>query len=140
MTRMEEFNRTRQIDALYDTIAEIVSDREAEWRQYAACRSEDTSLFFAGRGEHTTYQAAIAVCTGCPVAEECREHAVEREVRFGVWGGGSASRHAKKGVRVCRGCGEKFDYERNGSVYCGDECRRDARLQSQRNYYLSVAS
>ena len=32
-------------------------------------------------------RAALAVCNVCPVREDCLEHALETNERFGVWGG-----------------------------------------------------
>jgi WhiB family redox-sensing transcriptional regulator len=40
------------------------------------------------RGERIRLeQAAKKICERCPVLAECRSYALEREERFGVWGG-----------------------------------------------------
>jgi WhiB family redox-sensing transcriptional regulator len=56
-----------------------------DWKLSAACRGMDTRIFFPGLG--STGAEAKAVCAACPVAEPCREGAIERREEFGIWGG-----------------------------------------------------
>jgi len=58
---------------------------ERPWASYAACRIEDPDLFFPGP-EGTT-DAAVRICGGCPVLDECRDWALGTKVKYGVWGG-----------------------------------------------------
>lgn len=55
------------------------------WYRHAACHGMDTELFFATPSAGS--KAALAVCAGCPVRVECREHAIATDVEHGVWGG-----------------------------------------------------
>ncbi|HYT25456.1 MAG TPA: WhiB family transcriptional regulator [Actinomycetota bacterium] len=62
------------------------------WRLQAACRSEDTSLFFPADGERPGAKArreakAKLICAACPVAAECAAYALGTHERWGVWGG-----------------------------------------------------
>jgi len=63
---------------------------EEGWRDKAACRDTDLSLFFpAGRtgiarGE---IRAAKAVCGGCGVQGACLRFAFETNQESGIWGG-----------------------------------------------------
>lgn len=60
------------------------------WRQSAACREADPSLFFpAGTTtpELSSTDRAKAICARCPVREECLTFAVATNQEFGVWGG-----------------------------------------------------
>jgi len=63
-----------------------------EWRDRAACRSEDPDLFFpigtSGPSLLQTEQAK-AVCRRCPVREECLRWALDTGECMGVWGGTS---------------------------------------------------
>ncbi len=56
------------------------------WRAEAACRGHDVELFFPTRSDPSTYyDAARAICSGCPVREDCLEaHLAEHH---GCWGG-----------------------------------------------------
>lgn len=76
------------IDELYLAMAEVLEDRQAEWRRRAACSSPKvpSRIFFPGRGEST--DVACAVCLSCPVAAECAAYAMERGASRlpGVWG------------------------------------------------------
>ncbi len=63
------------------------------WQWRAACRGEDTSLFFPAseletRREKEDREAkAKRICSGCPVRIECLEYAVRIREPHGVWGG-----------------------------------------------------
>ncbi|MBY8339554.1 WhiB family transcriptional regulator [Streptomyces spinosirectus] len=63
-----------------------------DWRDRAACRSEDPDLFFpigtSGPALMQTEQAK-AVCRRCPVRERCLRWALDTTECMGVWGGTS---------------------------------------------------
>jgi WhiB family redox-sensing transcriptional regulator len=60
------------------------------WRNRAACRTEDPELFFpvsdVGPGAAQTAEAK-AVCAHCPVQAKCLDWALEAGLDFGVFGG-----------------------------------------------------
>ena len=58
---------------------------DTAWRQEAACRDLDTSLFFPASDEDAG--PAKAVCATCPVRELCLEFALITRQDDGVWGG-----------------------------------------------------
>lgn len=63
-----------------------------EWQLDGACRTADPRLFFHPEGERGPARrdrdaAAKAVCSGCPVLRECRQHALTVREPYGVWGG-----------------------------------------------------
>jgi WhiB family redox-sensing transcriptional regulator len=60
------------------------------WRQQAACRHSDASLFFPAGSTGAAVdqiQAAKAICESCPVAEACLRFAMETNQEAGIWGG-----------------------------------------------------
>jgi len=63
------------------------------WQFRAACRGEDSSLFFAPsyferREEKERREAkAKALCARCPVRVDCLEYALRIREPHGVWGG-----------------------------------------------------
>lgn len=59
------------------------------WRQRAACRGMDTSLFYAARGDNVSVRLAKDVCDTCTVAASCLDEALGGGVwgDVGVWGG-----------------------------------------------------
>jgi WhiB family redox-sensing transcriptional regulator len=64
------------------------------WRLQAQYRDTDPAVFFtpdserSGRGHGSfTYEKAKAHCVGCPVQDECLEHALSVPEVDGVWGG-----------------------------------------------------
>lgn len=58
------------------------------WREHAACRGQDTNIWFDER--HA--DRALRICAGCPVQRECGQYVVDvqrtegRQLR-GIWGG-----------------------------------------------------
>jgi WhiB family redox-sensing transcriptional regulator len=71
----------------------VAFDRSADWRFRAACRGEDSSLFFAPsyferREEKADRERrARRFCSGCDVREECLSYALRIRESHGVWGG-----------------------------------------------------
>ena len=55
------------------------------WRQQAACKGLDTSIFFPE--SDAAAGPAKAVCATCPVRAECLEWAIAARQEDGVWGG-----------------------------------------------------
>jgi WhiB family redox-sensing transcriptional regulator len=61
-----------------------------DWRDLAACRDSEPSLFFpVGTTGPAVDQieAAIAICATCAVQEDCLQYALETNQESGVWGG-----------------------------------------------------
>lgn len=59
----------------------------APWMDDAACKGEDTELFFPSRGEST--EAAKTICDRCPVRQPCLDYALDVGEKFGIFGGTS---------------------------------------------------
>ncbi len=67
-----------------------------EWQYQGACCDLDPDLFFSPEAERglrreRREQQAKQVCAGCPVIEQCRQHALSAREPYGVWGGLSES-------------------------------------------------
>lgn len=56
-----------------------------EFTQPALCAETDPEEWFPEKGGSS--KTAKAVCGRCPARQECLQHAVDRDERFGVWGG-----------------------------------------------------
>jgi WhiB family redox-sensing transcriptional regulator len=55
------------------------------WQDRALCAHTDPEAFFPEKGGST--REAKRVCRSCEVRAKCLEYALERDERFGVWGG-----------------------------------------------------
>lgn len=66
---------------------------DPQWEERAACRGTDTTAFYPTLGGSTA--AAKKICGRCPVEEECLRGALDRNERFGVWGGMSTRERRK---------------------------------------------
>ncbi len=55
------------------------------WQARGACRGADPELFFPATEEDA--EVAKSYCATCPVRVTCLAFAIERNERFGVWGG-----------------------------------------------------
>ncbi|MEA5363510.1 WhiB family transcriptional regulator [Amycolatopsis sp., V23-08] len=67
-----------------------------DWQRDAACRDIDSTTFFhpdheRGLAKDDRDRLAKAICTGCPVIEACRRHALLVREPYGVWGGLTAA-------------------------------------------------
>ncbi len=66
---------------------------EYGWQWRAACRGEDTALFFTPNhledkeDKRFREREAKAICVVCPVRIECLEYAVRTREQHGIWGG-----------------------------------------------------
>jgi WhiB family redox-sensing transcriptional regulator len=57
----------------------------ATWRNRAACRGIDPTVFYPASDDDA--EEARAICGTCPVRQPCLEHALASREREGVWGG-----------------------------------------------------
>jgi hypothetical protein len=55
------------------------------WQTEASCRGVDSELFFPATEDESV--PAKAICETCPVRLACLAFALERNERFGIWGG-----------------------------------------------------
>ncbi len=63
-----------------------------DWRAQAKCKAADSALFFSvdgerGRALDNRYNAAKKVCGLCAVRLICLKTAIDKDEKFGVWGG-----------------------------------------------------
>lgn len=86
MARMDPAEQTER--PLARPLAEDYS-----WQARGACRGADPELFFPPTEE----EAAVAksYCATCPVRVACLAFSIERNERFGVWGGLGEKERAK---------------------------------------------
>jgi WhiB family transcriptional regulator, redox-sensing transcriptional regulator len=59
--------------------------KDYSWQVDSSCRGVDPEIFFPTTDEEAS--AAIAICETCPVRLHCLAFALERNERYGVWGG-----------------------------------------------------
>src|SRR5687767_13380606 len=73
------------------------TETDDNWRQLAACRGMDTSMFFAHPStDALTYRRALAVCGRCQVRGDCAADARGADIDFGIWGG--KDRTTRRGI------------------------------------------
>ena len=70
-------------DAVSSALAIPITE-ERPWAAFAVCRDRDPEAFFPVTPEGE--RAAVRICQGCPVRQDCLEFALEARIRFGVWG------------------------------------------------------
>lgn len=63
----------------------IADEDDGSWQDQALCAETDPEAFFPEKGGST--REAKRVCRRCPVRAECLAYALERDERFGIWGG-----------------------------------------------------
>lgn len=112
----------------------------SDWRDQAACQGFPTEMFFPCRGDHEGVKRALAVCAVCPVRQQCTQFAMNLDIRYGIFGCPARKRRLSLGDTVtltCARCDDPFEHTIAGSgrpKYCGDECRNEARTETQARY------
>lgn len=66
-------------------LTDIEDDGVLGWQERALCAQTDPEAFFPEKGGST--REAKRVCASCEVRSECLEYALEKDERFGIWGG-----------------------------------------------------
>lgn len=64
--------------------------QDDDWMAHAACRGEETIIFFPvapSHGKSVDYEPARAVCRACPVRARCLAYAIAHDESWGIWGG-----------------------------------------------------
>jgi len=57
------------------------------WTNDAACKGLDPNLFYTEPDEPDAEVEPKRICNGCPVKQECLNHALATNEKFGIWGG-----------------------------------------------------
>lgn len=90
----------RSADQVLPTLEQLL--QRPTWMKQAACRGQDTSLFFPSKGPSPARVARVrALCAGCPVREECLDYAITTEHIMGTWGG--LTERERRPMRASRG-------------------------------------
>jgi WhiB family transcriptional regulator, redox-sensing transcriptional regulator len=74
------------VGAIAELTTKLAFDADdREWMLEAKCLDADPEAFFPEKGGST--REAKRICAACPVREECLDHALANDERFGIWGG-----------------------------------------------------
>ena len=68
----------------------LMDSQDRDWRDRAACRDEDTEVFFPTGTTGPALQQideAKAICARCPVISNCLNFALQTGQDYGIWGG-----------------------------------------------------
>lgn len=71
--------------AATELVQTLTASDAREWMLDAKCLDADPEAFFPEKGGST--REAKRICAACPVREDCLDHALLQEERFGIWGG-----------------------------------------------------
>ncbi|TQC41413.1 WhiB family transcriptional regulator [Rhodococcus sp. WS4] len=79
-----------------------------DWREDAACRGLESSVFFSPDAERGHARArresrARRICAACPVLSRCRDHALASGEPYGIWGGMTETDRRRHARRLGRG-------------------------------------
>ncbi len=88
---------------------------DTPWQDHAACKGR-TRLFFPPKAERPQARErreakAAKLCTACPVAQTCREHARSNH-EYGFWGGESEEERHLAGFTVSAPIGVRARLEK----------------------------
>lgn len=74
-----------------------------DWTRYALCAETDPETFFPEQGGST--REAKRVCMACEVRATCLQAALDRDERFGIWGG--YSERERRRMKAAAPAGER---------------------------------
>jgi len=77
------------------TETDLLREGLSSWRDAAACARRPDVDFFPSAEDAAGIERAVAVCAGCPVADECLSFAIETNQPDGIWGGTTAAERTK---------------------------------------------
>lgn len=77
------------VDALFDPGV----DGRPDWQERSLCSQTDPEAFYPEKGGST--REAKIICGRCEVRAECLVYALDRDERFGIWGGMSERERRK---------------------------------------------
>lgn len=69
-----------------------------EWKSRALCPQVDPEIFFPEKGGST--REAKRICGMCEVRSECLQYALDRDERFGIYGGFSERERRRMKRRI----------------------------------------
>lgn len=72
-----------ELAALADVL--VATKKEQVWQELALCAETDPESFFPEKGGST--RDAKGICLRCEVKDVCLQYALDRDERFGIWGG-----------------------------------------------------
>lgn len=58
-----------------------------DWMRDALCAQIGGDLWYPGKGEDNNAAKAKQTCLRCELRDQCLNYALEREERWGIWGG-----------------------------------------------------
>jgi WhiB family redox-sensing transcriptional regulator len=72
-------------------LSELLMYEAAPWMDDAICRDLATDVFFADSDAPKKSTVAKAICSACPVREDCLDYAIRNCELYGIWGGTTAT-------------------------------------------------
>lgn len=105
-----------------------------DWREDAACRGKDPSIFYIEVGKSA--DPAREICATCPVVDRCATAAVSAREPFGVWGGLTPRERGVPGARrlqVPTHCPQGHPYDEANTQRTAEGHRRCRTCRSQQD-------
>ncbi|GAA3904520.1 WhiB family transcriptional regulator [Streptomyces gulbargensis] len=97
---------------------------DISWHARGACRDleadEADRLFFSAPRAHADIAEAKTICGTCPVRQDCFTHALDNDIRWGMWGGLTEAERRPWHAKVAK----RLDYTRVRAAIMG----RDVHL------------
>ena len=107
-----------------------------DWTEQAACKNADPALFYANSDSTDNVAAdrakAKQICQSCPSIDQCLQHAIDTDERWGIWGGMEPLERERWNAglrRSCPICGTLFPPKTN-QKYCSKACYEQNRLRN----------
>ncbi|MEU6312249.1 WhiB family transcriptional regulator [Streptomyces sp. NPDC047014] len=114
----------RHITTNTQPVSELRGIADISWHARGKCHdltpTEADRLFFSAPRAHTPIAEAKTLCGACPVRQDCFTHALDNDIRWGMWGGLTEAERKPWHAKVAK----RLDYARVRAALMG----RDVHL------------
>ncbi|MEU9373718.1 WhiB family transcriptional regulator [Streptomyces sp. NPDC048255] len=126
----------RHITTNTQPVPELRGIADISWHDQRNCRDLDPAeadrLFFPAPRAHTDIAEAKTLCGACPVRQACFTHALDNDIRWGLWGGLTEAERKPWRAKVAK----RLDYQRVRAALMG----RDVHLSAAERDAVSRAA
>ncbi|WP_371588850.1 WhiB family transcriptional regulator [Streptomyces virginiae] len=116
----------RQITTNTQPVPDLRGIADISWHDRGNCHDLDTAeadrMFFPAPRAHADIAEAKTLCGACPVRQDCFTHAMDNDIRWGLWGGLTEAERKPWRAKVAK----RLDYQRVRAALMG----RDVHLSA----------
>ncbi|MCX5308936.1 WhiB family transcriptional regulator [Streptomyces sp. NBC_00160] len=116
----------RQITTNTQPVPDLRGIADISWHDRGNCHDLDTAeadrMFFPAPRAHADIAEAKTLCGACPVRQDCFTHAMDNDIRWGLWGGLTEAERKPWRAKVAK----RLNYQRVRAALMGRDVHPSA--------------